>query len=471
MIFSQNFVNAAPRKKAVVKRAAVNKSSTKRAAVSGSSKRAATNRAATRKRVVSRVKTSAPVVNETKEVENEEVAVEEPVYASCPVEKVIAGRTDDEGNFAYYNGKDKCVEPENSLPYKWNSSLKSEYPRGTIKESEAYYFKCENNYVVKTVNNERVCVSVLNTCPLNVVLEKTANGFVSPETMEVCSLAPNSQVRSAGEGENTRGDIEDSVAYISECNENKYSAPVEGGDADLHLQCLSCPAGWKSSVGAKSESECVDVEGEKALQEAEARLELEKASIEVETKRLAALRIRKVDDSSDNYTCIDGWTNHWEINGDGMLKEAKIMDKDGVIRNIIDREHYGVNKVGCPVKSTNVLTLDGIKSLGMPNPSLFSSVRVRTGVFLNINRYLYPKVGFLRSKMLASDLDNTGVNGWTDEEYQKWGEYKPVIGLYYEKPSCSSNICLMIWEDKQYDVDKVKAGGVNSESNLFKYWD
>ncbi len=281
VMFSQDFVNAAPRK-ASVKRAGNTKkaksssssssssssakSKAKRAAVGGNNKRAAKSNARkvseVRKQKNARVmRLSAAKPEAVVATTNTETATETETEVKssvvCPVEKVIARKYDDNGEFIFYDKKELCSEPENASIYKWSSDLKSSYPLNGVGSSDAYYYKCNAGYIVKTVDGVRSCVNVFQTCPLDVVVEKNDDGYVSSETGEQCDLPSNSQVRLVESGENTRGDLDDASAYIIECKANKYSAPIEGSESDLHLQCLSCPAETYSSVGAKSVNECV----------------------------------------------------------------------------------------------------------------------------------------------------------------------------------------------------------------------
>lgn len=240
------------------KRAATNGKSNKRAATSNARK-ASTDRKAKNNRAMSRApasKSESVIAKETV-VEATETAETTVESSACPVEKVIARKYDDNGEFIFYDKKELCSEPENASIYKWSTDLKSSYPLNGVSSADAYYYKCNSGYVMKTVDGVRSCVNVFQTCPLDVVVEKTDNGYVSSETGEVCELPTNSQARLVESGENTRGDLDDESAYIIECKANKYSAPIEGADSDLHLQCLSCPTDTYSSVGAKSVNECV----------------------------------------------------------------------------------------------------------------------------------------------------------------------------------------------------------------------
>ena len=266
-------------------------------------------------------------------------------------------------------------------------------------------------------------------------MEKSNEKFISPETGEVCELPANSKPRLTKAGENYRADVEDSSAYIAECNANKYSDVIDGSNSELHFQCKACPTGFESPVGSSSQNECIDPNIEKEIEEKKLKLEEEMKFIQETLDKQTSLRIKKKEGTTDDYTCIDGWTNNWEMVSN-KLAPPKIMDSNGVIKNTIDRNNYGKNKVGCPIKSTEILLLSGVNTYNS-NTDYINSQTKRVGsshitIISNNSKLVYPKVGLLRYKMVAKDLTNNPSTGWTDEEYSKWGNYKPVIGLYYE---------------------------------------
>ena len=178
----------------------------------------------------------------------------------------------------------------------------------------------------------------------------------------------------------------------------------------------------------KAEAERLQAEEEAKRLEAEAVAKKEAEAKAEEEKRLLALRIKKVE-GTDDYTCIDGWTNQWSFT-QGQLSSAKIMDSNGVIKNTDDRNTYGKNKVGCPIKATEILTLNSIETYNSNiNYKEEEKIVLISSSIGNITSK--PVFQLFSYKMDEKDITNDPRTGWTEEEKAKWEGYKPVIGTTY----------------------------------------
>ncbi len=511
VMFSQDFVNAAPRK-ASVKRAGNTKkaksssssssssssakSKAKRAAVGGNNKRAGTTRANTT-RAQTRGKPGSSAVK---------AAASTPVVAAtttsasdvCPVGTILKRKLDNEtGDYTYYSAKNtECSLPEGDVVsvMVWEKANKSNYPKtlqvkpSWVAESEASFLTCVSGYVERTVDKVKTCVSALEICPINEIVEKSGKVYISPYSQEECMAPDKAMVRNVKGEENLLSTVADDDAYIFECPANYY--PVADSETSLKVKCEMCPAGTSSAKGASSVNDCSDGSAvvEPVVEEepvAVAVVEPQVNTVVDDSVALAKLRIKKVEGSEDDYTCIDGWTNHWQFKS-GRLGNAKIMDKDGKIKNVVDRNAYGKNKRGCPIKLDKYMYFDYghvYYQNGFSYIYSSSNIGVKPCPSGSINS-IASQLGVLKEKMISADIDNTGVNGWTEEEYEAWNGYRPVIGSYYDLSkydgkitnSCGSNAISAIKDkvDGKYrlvyvdDIDMLIDMGSNK--NLFNYW-
>lgn len=564
VVFSQNLVNAAPRKKAVRaasnKRAATNSSSSASKPVS---KRAATNKRAVAPataRVGSRSLRGNAKNGDAKTVDTTTTSSTKNV---CPIGVMLKKVLGSNGVATYYSAKNTvCALPEDnvSVVNQWVKADSSSYPVALQKhpswmsDREAVYLTCTSGYVEKTVNKVKTCVMASGICPLGEIVEKSGDGFIHPLTRETCVIPENAVTSNVRGEENTLSySVADDNAYKFECPSNYYSILTNTSPA-LRVGCVACPNGYSAPVGATSASECgketeVAKEPEVAkevVKEPEVKQEtvvtVEPQVSEVddaEAKRLAKLRIKKVEGTSDDYTCVDGWTNNWDTvelgsfvkNDDTYctlssidsknykyLRKAFIMDKDGKIKNVIDRNAYGKNKRGCPIKldkyySYNIGDIKDNKIIDKPFEyhvrlrdvlkHLPSNEKCRFEVFdkdkeaLNFHVYSgrparisicgnsklnYTEIStssaVLKYKMVSSDIDNTGANGWTEEEYEAWDGYKPVISAYYDVKGkrvvddCSGKDSSFYFVSPRYSSDiSFEDFEKLSKKNLFTYWD
>ncbi|MDE6223874.1 MAG: hypothetical protein K2M23_00170 [Alphaproteobacteria bacterium] len=539
VVFSQNLVNAAPRKKAV--RAASNK----RAATNSSSSasKPVSKRAATNKRAVAPVTARVGSRSLRGNAKNGDAKMVDTTTTSstknvCPIGVMLKKVLGSNGVATYYSAKNTvCALPEDnvSVVNQWVKADSSSYPVALQKhpswmsDREAVYLTCTSGYVEKTVNKVKTCVMASGICPLGEIVEKSGDGFIHPLTRETCVIPENAVTSNVRGEENTLSySVADDNAYKFECPSNYYSILTNTSPA-LRVGCVACPNEYSAPVGAMSASECgkeTEVAKEPEVkQETVVTVEPQVSEVDdAEAKRLAKLRIKKVEGTSDDYTCVDGWTNNWTYDeiASKTYSECKsyfrvgfIMDKDGIIKNVVDRNTYGKNKRGCPIKLDKYLynyfsdrysesverTFYYDKSFSPGNISFGwcpNSVNVHylTNILNGLcnitvvlcpsvsdNNYTIfkPKFGVLKKQMTSSDIDNTGVNGWTEEEYNAWGGYRPILGGYYdlstlEGREASSKSCSELSSEYYYPIgilasDIEKAKKDYSEKNLFTYWD
>lgn len=224
---------------------------------------------------------------------------------------------------------------------------------------------------------------------------------------------------------------------------------------------------YKKAEEERLKAEKEEEEEKKRIQEDKEEKERQKQ--ETEEKRLLSLRIKKVEGTEDDYTCIDGWTNYWNesTNPNNKLSKIivpKIMDSNGVIKDTTV-EKKGINKYisiktplknnnncggycdssinGCYIKATEMLTVQGIKPY---NGDLSHN---ETVFFYNANNEFLDRTmdrTLCRAKMETDDITNDPRTGWTDEENTKWAGNKPVIRLTYT----------MLVDDYENKIEKAK---------------
>ncbi|MBD5405239.1 hypothetical protein HDR59_01680 [bacterium] len=447
----------------------------------------------------------------------------------CPVATFLRKTYNEEkAEYIYYSSKtQECTLPEGDIAevVTWEKAKKDTYDKSLqtrpswISEAETAFLTCIPGYVEKTVNKVKTCIIASGICPINDIVEKSGTTYKNPNTQDVCLAPEKAVVRNVKGDENLLSyTLADEKAYKFECPANYY--PVEDMATSLKVKCEACPTGTSSTKGASSIADCVGkddvVEPEPVVEDEAPQPVVSAPQVnEDEAQRLAKLRIKKVEGTEDDYTCVDGWTNNWAVADPTNLycsdffRKAFIMDKDGKIKNIVDRNNYGKNKKGCPIKFDNYVDVipygksyTSIIKLRSLSDATFSSYKYTCmtnavnvlsrdidskSITVNIcpstsTTKIYSRIGLLKVKMNSSDIDNTGVNGWTEEEYEAWDGYRPIIGAYF-------NLSLLegrTWVAQDYlcrntsnayhlynygsdYVSKLKQ--YSSEKQLFKYWD
>ncbi len=193
------------------------------------------------------------------------------------------------------------------------------------------------------------------------------------------------------------------------------------------------------------------------------------------------LRIKKVEGTADDYTCIDGWTNYWRLYGDGFLQNnisytkeqagklmpPRIMDSNGVIKkeNLLketslktDHLFYEKDVKGCYVKTTEILTLNGLETFN--NNENYSK---KEGIiFASDKDILHISVFGVsttmgRYEMSANDITNDPKTGWTDEENSRWKNHRPVIAINYNVKNDLRDKITKANYHKEDITDKTKA--------------
>ena len=519
---SKSSTKRAATNKASTKRAATTKTSTKRAATSNksSTKRAATTKAST-KRAISRGSTKKAVTTTSTTTSSAKTTV-------CPVATFLRKTYNEEkAEYIYYSSKtQECTLPEGDIAevVTWEKAKKDTYDKSLqtrpswISEAETAFLTCIPGYVEKTVDKVKTCIIASGICPVNDIVEKSGTTYKNPNTQEECVAPEKAVVRNVKGDENLLSyTLADEKAYKFECPANYY--PVEDMATSLKVKCEACPTGTSSTKGSSSIADCVGkddvVEPEPVVEEEAPQPVVSAPQVnEDEAQRLAKLRIKKVEGTEDDYTCIDGWTNNWAVADPTNLycsdffRKAFIMDKDGKIKNIVDRNNYGKNKKGCPIKFDNYASvIPDTSSTSLPiiklqslSDSYFSSLKCTTNAVNVLSRdidsksitdnicpststtKIYSRIGLLKVKMNSSDIDNTGVNGWTEEEYEAWDGYRPIIGAYFNLSLFegrtmvnSTSLCREnsnAYHLYNYGDDYVsKLKQYSSEKQLFKYWD
>ncbi len=261
----------------------------------------------------------------------------------------------------------------------------------------------------------------------------------------------------------------------------------------------------------KSEEEVSSVEAQKVEEDSTVAETVKQEVEEDDPVALAKLRIKKVEGSADDYTCIDGWTNHWTFflpeNGDEcrymIIKNNLIMDKNGVIKNVADRNAYGKNKKGCPIKLDKFEMywyfdhVEPFGQLGSSTDAYKKCMEKHSDIVKNKLIYIRwnmadinlsceicsfgrlprePKFGVLKTKMTIKEIDNTGVKGWTEEEYKAWNGYRPILGYYFDDFSLFEGKTKV--DDCKGKDDSYYRLGISKDlekkflkGNLFTYWD
>ncbi|MBD5397878.1 hypothetical protein HDR60_00005 [bacterium] len=108
------------------------------------------------------------------------------------------------------------------------------------------------------------------------------------------------------------------------------------------------------NANLKNEIENLKIQKEELIKTQQKTPEEPVLSQTEEKARLEKLRIQKVSGSTDDYKCIDGWTNNWDeklLNINKEIADSKVMDKYGVIKDEAERVKWGKFKKGCPIKS------------------------------------------------------------------------------------------------------------------------
>lgn len=95
-----------------------------------------------------------------------------------------------------------------------------------------------------------------------------------------------------------------------------------------------------------------------------------------------------------------------------------------------DSNYYPKSVAGCPVKTNEILTLQGMKPYNK-NLNYFDEERVFFYDDKGENLYVGTNIYVFEQKMEAKDITNDPKTGWTNEENTKWNGKKPVIAMNY----------------------------------------
>ena len=252
------------------------RSATTARAAAGTNARAASNaraavsnaRGAKTARVLSRSGSKKPVSNNLAATQN----MPAPTGDNCPAMTILRKVTDENGNTVYYSAKNKtCIEPENAHDMSYSAATKSSLPLtmqvkpSWIETNYAYYFECDNGYLLKTVNKVKTCVPFTEICPLNTVVEKINDGFLHPNTQENCYSAEYSTMIDvsiineidANQVARYAYDIAKDDMRMFICPANYYAEQISSyTEKNLLVECKPCANGLYSPKGSTGANAC-----------------------------------------------------------------------------------------------------------------------------------------------------------------------------------------------------------------------
>ncbi len=222
--------------------------SSKRAASTNARRASATTANARRASAIAATAKKAAAAKTTTSTE-EKKSVENP----CPIGKLLKRGFDENGNEAYFKTKTAtCNPPENTSEISWNMNDAEKLKQYTVKKSwisedEAVAFECESG----TLLYKNACESFENFCPLNEIIERSAEKkYINPYTGESCVIGNGVSAKKVTASEND-SDIETGKAYRLSCPDNFYT------NTENYVQCVACPSNKPystkgSNIGEKS---------------------------------------------------------------------------------------------------------------------------------------------------------------------------------------------------------------------------